>query len=254
MLRRLLCRLFLAFAICFLLPLAAAAVWWTTVERPATWRAADWSSAGVLPPAATVPQATIHVMAARTGGLKGAASVHSWLVWKPAGSGPWMRAEVVGWGRPVRRDAYAPDARWYSNAPFFVGSVTGARAAALIPRLEATIDAYPHGGRGAYVIWPGPNSNTFVGHVLRALPDLGIALPPHAVGKDYLGPGLIARRDAGGDLHLSAGGYAGVSVGPRTGLELHLLGQTFGFDIARPALKLPGIGRVGPKDHGQVGS
>lgn len=245
MIRRLLTRLFVAFAVCFLLPLAAAAVWWTTVERPGSWRAADWSSAGLLPPASAVPDATIHVLAARTGGLKGAASVHSWLVWKPAGPAPWTRAEVVGWGTPVRRDAYAPDGRWYSNAPSFVGTVTGARAAALIPGIEATIAAYPFGGRGAYVIWPGPNSNTFVGHVLRENPGLGIALPPHAVGKDYIGPGLRARRDAGGDLHLSVGGYAGLSVGPRTGVEIHLLGQTFGFDIRNPALKLPGIGRVG---------
>ncbi|WP_222836380.1 DUF3750 domain-containing protein [Jannaschia donghaensis] len=235
----------LAFVLCFLLPLAAATVWWTTVDHPTSWRAADWNSSGLLPAATAEPAAAIHVMAARTGGLKGAASVHSWLVWKPAGSAVWTRADVVGWGRPVRRDAYAPDARWYSNDPVFVGSVTGARAADLIPQVEAAVADYPFATPGAYVIWPGPNSNTFVGHVLREVPGLRIALPPHAVGKDYLGPGLRARRDAGGDLHLSVGGYAGLSVGPRTGVEINLLGQTFGVDLRRPALKLPGIGRVG---------
>ncbi len=243
--RRVIGWLFTAFALTFLLPTAAAAIWWTMQDRPENWRAADWGASGVLPTAAATPGAAIHVMSARTGGLKGAASVHSWLVWKAAGATAWTRAEVVGWGQPVRRDAYAPDARWYSNAPFFVGSVTGDAAMALIPRVAAAVDAYPLDYPGSYVIWPGPNSNSFVAHILRQVPDLGIALPPNAVGKDWLGPGPRALRDAGGDVHLSLGGYAGLSFGPRTGVEINLLGQTFGLDLAHPALKLPAIGRVG---------
>ncbi|MCK0167897.1 DUF3750 domain-containing protein [Jannaschia sp. S6380] len=237
-------RLLRAFALCFLLPLAASAIWWTAQDRPDSWRAADWSASGVLPAAADVPGAAIHVMAARTGGMKGAASVHSWLVWKRADT-RWTRAEVVGWGRPVRIDAYAPDARWYSNAPYIVGTVTGADASTLIGRIEAAIDTYPWNDTGTYRIWPGPNSNTFVAHVLREVPKIGVTLPPHAVGKDWLGHGPRALRDAGGDLHLSAWGYAGLSLGPRSGIEVNLMGQAFGLDFARPALKLPGIGRVG---------
>ena len=235
----------IAFAVCFLAPLLAASAWWAMQDRPASWNAADWGPSGVLPPARDVPDAAIHVMTARTGGAKGAAAVHSWLVWKAAGAARWSRADVVGWGRALRRDAYAPDARWYSNDPAFAGSVTGEAAARLIPALEAAIAAYPWGGPGAYRIWPGPNSNSFVGYVLRAVPGIDVALPPHAVGKDWLGPGPTALREPGGDLHLSLGGYAGLSVGPRTGLEVNLLGQAFGFDLRRPALKLPGIGRVG---------
>lgn len=245
MIRRTLRRVALAFVLCFLLPIAAAAVWWTMQDRPASWRAADWSASGVLPAAAAVPGAALHVMAARTGGLKGAASVHSWIVWKAEGAAVWSRADVVGWGRPVRRDAYAPDARWYSNEPFFVGSVTGPRAAALLPRVLAAIEAYPWDAPGSYIIWPGPNSNSFVAHVLREVPEIGLTLPPNAVGKDWIGRGPRALLDAGGDLHLSLWGYAGLSVGPRTGVEINLLGQTFGIDLAHPALKLPAIGRVG---------
>lgn len=237
-------RVFLAFVLCFLLPMLLATIWWSTVERPTSWRGADWSASGLLPPAEGVAEARIMVLAARTGGLKGAASVHSWLVWKTA-NGRWNRADVVGWGNPLRRNAYAPDGRWYSNAPHVVGSVSGDAAAALIPDLERVIESYPYGGRGGYRIWPGPNSNTFVAHVLRELPQIGLTLPPHAVGKDFIGPGLQARRDAGGDVHLSLGGYAGLSLGPRSGVEINLLGQTFGIDITRPALKLPAIGRVG---------
>ncbi len=107
------------------------------------------------------------------------------------------------------------------------------------------MDAYPWDDPGSYVIWPGPNSNSFVAHVLREVPEIGLTLPPNAVGKDWFGRGPRALRDAGGDIHLSLWGYAGVSVGPRSGVEINLLGQSFGLDLARPALKLPGIGRVG---------
>lgn len=233
------------FGLTFLLPVLISSIWWAVQDRPSSWRTADWGPSGVLPPAAAHPDAAIRVMTARTGGAKGAVSVHSWVVYKPEGAPRWTRAEVVGWGAPVRIDGYAPDARWYSNEPWVVGAVEGPRAAALLPRLEAAIRDYPWSGRGDYVIWPGPNSNSFVAHLLRAVPEIGVVLPPQAAGRDWTGPGPRATRDAGGDLHLSWSGLVGLSIGPRAGLELHALGQAFGLDLSRLALKLPGIGRVG---------
>jgi hypothetical protein len=147
---------------------------------------------------------------------------------------------------PVRRNAYTADARWYSNRPFIIRAIRGHEAASLIPAIESAIARYPHAGRGDYRTWPGPNSNTFVAHVLRAVPEIGAVLPPHAVGRDYLGAGPRAAvdRDAR-DLHLSLHCLAGLSAGLRSGFEVHLLGQAIGIDVMRPALKLPGIGRVG---------
>ena len=245
MLQRVTRRLVTLIVILFVLPVLVSTAWWAMTDRPRHWNAADWGPSGVLPAAASVPGARIHVLSARTGGWKGAVSVHSWIVWKRDGDARWTRHDVVGWGNPVRRDAYAADANWYSNRPAILATVEGGPAAALIPRLEAEVAAYPWAARGAYRIYPGPNSNTFVAHLLRRVPELRATLPPIAVGKDWLGPGLQSLRDAGGDLHLSLNGLAGLSVGPRTGVELHLLGQTFGVDLRRPALKLPGIGRVG---------
>jgi hypothetical protein len=40
-------------------------------------------------------------------------------------------------------------------------------------------------------------------------------------------------------------GVAGLSIGRAEGLELNLLGLTLGIDPLAPALKLPGIGRIG---------
>jgi hypothetical protein len=40
-------------------------------------------------------------------------------------------------------------------------------------------------------------------------------------------------------------GYVGVTVGWVEGVELNFFGAVLGFDLRRPALKLPGLGRVG---------
>ena len=243
-------RLFYLLVALFLLPAALSAGWWLSLDRPASWREADWSSSGILPPAAGERQAVIHVMAARTGGLKGALSTHSWIVIKRAGASAYDRYDKVGWGNPVRRNAYAADARWYSNTPFIVKTVRGEKAARLIPEIEAAIAAYPHSARGGYRIWPGPNSNSFVAHVLRQVPDLDAALPVTAVGRDYLADGSrwgrIWHVDADGlDAKFSLGGYAGISAGMRSGFEVNLLGLVAGVDIRHPAVKLPGFGRLG---------
>src|SRR3954451_17111959 len=93
---------------------------------------------------------------------------------------------------------------------------------------------------------PGPNSNTFVQAVLNAVPELKAVLPPTAIGKDY--PyhgewyGLTPSRTG---LFISLGGYLGLTVGWVEGVELNFFGGVLGLDIRRPALKLPGLGRLG---------
>src|SRR5690606_2069039 len=101
------------------------------------------------------------------------------------------RWDKVGWGMPVRRNSRAADGRWYSNAPLVVHSVRGAEAERLLPHFEAAIEAYPFAHAGGYRIWPGPNSNSFVAHVLREVPEFGAVLPANAVGRDYR-PGMLA--------------------------------------------------------------
>lgn len=232
-----------AFLTVFILPSLIHLGVWLVQDRPGSWREADWSSAGILA-APAVDEAAIYVMAARTGGLKGAFSVHSWLLVKKPGQARFDRYDVVGWGTPVRRNAYSPDARWYSNEPQIHHVITGDAARALIPKVEAAIAEYPWRNRGDYTIWPGPNSNTFVASVIRAVPELRVALPPTAVGRDYPAAGDWIERDGAGDLRLSLGGYAGVSVGPVTGFEINALGLVAGFDPARGILKVPSFGAV----------
>ncbi|WP_421859473.1 DUF3750 domain-containing protein [Oricola sp.] len=233
-------------AVTFLAPMAAASVWWASNDTPTSWRTANWSATGLLPDPAATDDAAIYVLAARTGGFRGAFAVHSWIVLKSVGSIRYERYDKVGWGSPIRRDAYSADAAWYSNEPWIVARLDGRDAEAALPMVRAAIASYPHGERGDYRIWPGPNSNSFVAHVLREVPAIDTVLPPNAVGRNFLPNGNWFALDPDGrDLHVSIAGLAGFSAGWRSGIEFHLLGQTLGIDIKKPALKLPAIGRVG---------
>ena len=96
----------------FIVPIAARAALFAFEDRASSWRTADWSSVGMLPQAASHPEARILVLSGRTGGLKGLIAVHSWVVIKRAGASAWTRYDVVGWGNPVRRNGWAADGRW----------------------------------------------------------------------------------------------------------------------------------------------
>jgi hypothetical protein len=241
-------RAVLAILLAFLVPVAAHGVVWGLSDRPRSWREADWSSTNELPPAREMQDAAILVYAARTGGWKGAVAVHTWIVLKDAGGAPYRRYDVVGWGNPVRRDTHAPDARWYGNDPVLVAGLFGAGAAALIPRIDAAIAAYPMARRGDYRVWPGPNSNSFVKTVLDAVPEFDAQLPPTAIGKDYPVDGRAFRWSPDGrGFELSLQGLIGLSIGYRQGIELNLMGAVLGLDWRDPAIKLPGFGRVGPQ-------
>lgn len=241
--RRLL-RFFLGFvAIVFVMPALAHAVIWANLDRPGSWREADWSSSRLL----AVPEvdaAAVYIMTARTGGMKGAVSSHSWIVLKKPGRQDFDRYDVVGWGTPVRKNAYAADARWYSNEPEIHHVVRGAEAQALIAEIERAIAAYPWRRRGDYTIWPGPNSNTFVAGIIDAVAGLDVPLPPTAVGRDFPVDGKWVRRSETDGLRVSLAGYAGLALGGQRGVEVNFLGLVAGFDPSRGEVKIPGFGSI----------
>jgi Protein of unknown function (DUF3750) len=216
---------------------------------PANWRVADWSSSGVLPAAQSLKPATVIILASRTGRWKGIFAEHMSLVLKPANASEWTRYDVVGWGSPIRRDDYAADAFWYGNAPRVIYRLEGNEAAALIPKIEQSIAAYPNSAAGSYVIWPGPNSNTFVSWVVRHTDGFNAELSSVAVGKDYLGPGLhMARAPSGTGYTVSWGGYLGATLALEEGAELHVIGSTIGLDVNDLAIKLPSLGKLSVLD------
>jgi hypothetical protein len=232
----------------FLFPLAVHAALYASKERPASYRDADWSSVGMLPPASADREARLLVFTGRTGRWKGIFSVHSWVVLKPENATQWTRYDVVGWGQPVRTNGWAPDARWFGDMPRILLDVRGPQAAALIPKVQAAIASYDYSEFGDYRVWPGPNSNTFTAAVLRAVPELKATLPSNAVGKDFRALPYAGRTDSGTGIELSLWGLLGMKLGWVEGVELNFMGLVTGFDLRHPALKLPGFGRIGIDD------
>ena len=213
---------------------------------------ARYGSIGLAPDAAT-SDAVIQVYAARAARWRGAIGVHTWIATKRSDERAYTRLEVIGYrvywgGGAVRVRRGTPDAVWFGNPPTLLREIRGdARVDALIERLHAAAASYPHDDR--YRVWPGPNSNTFVAHLARQVPELRLELPANAVGKDWLVDGRVAAlTPSGTGAQLSLGGYAGVLVGLEEGVEVNLLGLSAGIDLLPPALKLPGIGRIGFPD------
>jgi hypothetical protein len=234
------------FALLYLLPLCIGAVLHQRSDVGADWWSADRSSAGHLPPATENSGAVVRVFAAPTVRWRGIFAVHSWLVIKPEGATAYTRYDYTAWGEPIRVNGFEPDGRWFGRSPEVIFAADGAAAAALIPRMQAAIDGYIWRSRGDYRAWPGPNSNTFVAAVLEAVPEVQVALPPTAIGKDYPHDGYWIRRTASGTgIRVTLAGYIGVTIGWVEGIEVNILGGVAGFDFRRPALKLPGLGRLG---------
>jgi hypothetical protein len=235
-------------------PVAAALVLWTaascaSLQRDPDWRQARRDPSGQAPDPATTPEAVIQVYAARAVGWKGLLGVHTWISVKRAGAPAYTRYEVMGWGvdrgaPAVRVNRTGPDNYWFGARPDLLADVRGEGVDDLIGKVEAAVADYPY--PSTYRTWPGPNSNTFIAHIGREVPELRLRLPPTAVGKDYLPDGVPAGlTPSGTGVQLSLLGLAGVLVGWDDGVEVNVLGLTFGLDLVRPALKLPGVGRVG---------
>jgi hypothetical protein len=215
-------------------------------DRRENWQTADRSSAGLLPQASDNPDALIRVFAARTVRWRGIFAVHTWIVVKERGASRYSRYDYTAWGEPIRIDGFAADGRWFGALPEPIVSVDGDRADQLIPKIRSVIESYKFRAYGDYSPWPGPNSNTFIQAILNAVPELKAVLPPTAIGKDfpYRGEwyGLTPSRTG---VFASFGGYVGLTIGWIEGIELNFFGGVLGLDIRRPALKFPGIGRLG---------
>jgi len=213
-----------------------------------SWRTASRAPVGLAPDPALTEDAVVQVYAARAVRWRGYVGVHSWVAVKPHGAAGFTVYEVNGWrlrrtGTSVVASDRPPDGRWFGNVPELLADLRGSDAEAAIQRIEAAVADYPYADQ--YRVWPGPNSNTFTAFVLRAVPELRADLPATAIGKDYLGSRLIAGAPSGTGIQLSVFGLIGVLAALEEGLEINLLGLTFGIDPLDLSLKAPFVGRIG---------
>jgi hypothetical protein len=212
------------------------------------WRVASRASSGQAPNPQEEPAALVLVYGARAHNWRGAFGIHSWIATKRRDAAQYTVYQAIGWNvyrsRPVvavRRGP--PDLLWYGAQPELLLSRRGPGVDALIDRIEAAVAVYPYANE--YRVWPGPNSNTFTAFVARRVSELGLDLPPTAIGKDFLPDGqVVDRMPSGTGWQVSVYGLLGLGLAWEEGIELNILGLAAGIDFNDPALRLPGIGRL----------
>lgn len=213
------------------------------------FRTADRSSAGLAPPAEATPEAVVQVYFARALNWRGIFGVHTWVATKPAHAKEYTVHQVIGWriyhNLPAVVSAPGiPDGRWFGNEPTLIADLRGDDAAKAIAKIAEAVASYPYPNE--YTLWPGPNSNTFVAYIGRAVPELRMDLPTTAIGKDYpINGAVVDRAPSGTGYQLSMLGVLGVTMAREEGVEINLLGLNFGIDFYKPAIKLPFVGRLG---------
>ncbi len=218
----------------------------------ADWRTADRSSINIAPLPAETKEAIVHVYVARTFNWHKYLAVHSWVAFKEKHAKAYEVCHVIGWqvrngGEAVSCQKDIPDRKWYGSDPELITDIRGEKAEAAIPQIKTAIQSYQY--PNFYRMYPGPNSNSFVSHIIRNVDQLQQELPPNAVGKDWIGEGdWYAMSESGTGVQISFFGLLGITLGLAEGVELNLLGLSFGVDILRPAIKLPAVGRLGFKD------
>ena len=247
--RRWLRRLLTGVAAVVLLPLIGSLVS-VGFGQSYDWRTAPRHSVGIAPDPAVTKEAVVQVYAARAFSWRAAFGVHTWIAVKPTNAPKFTVYEVFGWrvihggGSALSISNRPPDGMWYGNAPEIIFDLRGVGVDDVIARIEQAVASYPY--PESYVVWPGPNSNTFTAYVARMVPELVLDLPPTAIGKDFpTNGGLLDKTPSGTGWQLSLFGLLGIMVAAEEGIEINILGLTFGIDWNRPALKLPGLGRIG---------
>ncbi|MGB6976596.1 MAG: DUF3750 domain-containing protein [Gammaproteobacteria bacterium] len=212
------------------------------------YRTADRESSHIAPDPATTPEAIVQIYAARAFKWRGMFSVHMWIAVKPAHAEQYQTYQVIGWR--VLRGLSAvlvaqdiPDRYWFDSRPWVVLELRGDAATAAMPQIDEAARDYPY--QHEYHLWPGPNSNTFVAYIVRRVPELQVALPSNALGKDFLPQGIaFVKTPSGTGYQITIYGLLGLMLAKQEGLEINILGMVFGINPFIPALELPGIGRL----------
>lgn len=227
------------------------------IFNPAPWHG-DWStasreSANLMPLAQNDEQAQVQIYVARAFAWRGKFSMHSWIAIKEKNSDNYLVCHVALWNIYNGNGAIAaekdlPDRYWYGAKPEIIFSASGKKAEKMIPQIYDAINSYPY--PNFYRAYPGPNSNTFISHIMRRVSGFNIALPSNAIGKDWIGKArFFAVSESRSGVQFSFYGMFAIMLGLVEGIEINIIGLSFGIDFLHPAVKLPIIGRVGMRKN-----
>lgn len=154
-------------------------------------RALEPTSVGVAvaPRADEYPDAVVQVYGADVWGVRGRFAIHTWIVTKLANADRYTKYQVIGWRLNRGQSVVSisndrPDGDWFGSAPVLLLDRRGAEAERLVERIRDAALRYPFGDE--YVMWPGPNSNSFTAWIALEVPELGLKLPAKALGKSWM--------------------------------------------------------------------
>lgn len=239
-------------AILLVFSIASIAISASMIFSP-NWQTADRSSANMAPDPAAVTDAVVQVYAARAFNWRSLLAVHTWIASKTKDAEEYTVYQVIGWRK--RRDLPVvvheqdiPDRSWFGHQPTILAEFRGTEAEDIIRSIEDAVKTYPYAD--TYHMWPGPNSNTFIAHIGRSVPQLKLDLPPTAIGKDYMTRSwFIDTPPSGSGLQFSFFGVFGGLISAIEGIEINFLGLNFGVGYTPESiwplkLRLPFIGII----------
>lgn len=218
------------------------------LDFQADWRTANRESAHIAPDPKVHHEAIIQIYSAPAFNWRGVFAVHCWIATKAKNAAQFTVYQVVGWRTfwhmpPLLIEEDIPDRFWFGQKPTIIRDIRGDEAEKWIPEIHRIAEKYPYAND--YALWPGPNSNTFPAYLARQLPGLHLALPPTAVGKDYLSSfSFFAKAPSGTGYQFSLFGILGILIAKEEGLEINFMGLVYGINFKKKAIILPGIGAV----------
>jgi len=199
------------------------------------WQTADRSSVGIAPDPAIESEAIVQVYAARAFNWRSIFAVHTWIATKAEYASEYNVYQVIGWrkrhGLPVVvKEQDVPDRSWFGNPPTILREIKGAEAVEIISSIENAVSSYPY--PDTYHMWPGPNSNTFIAHIGRSVPELHLDLPPTAIGKDFMTRNRFVDTTPSGDgIQFSFFGLFGGLISAVEGIEINIFSLNFGLGV-----------------------
>ena len=143
----------------------------------------------VAPDPAAVREPVVQVYGANVWGLRGRFAIHTWIATKARNASDYTVYQVIGWrlrrGLPVvSKTTDDPAQHWFGSPPILLHERRGAAAEPLIGAIARAVDDYPYADQ--YVMYPGPNSNSFTAWVALRVPELDLDLPAKAIGKNWM--------------------------------------------------------------------
>ena len=219
------------------------------IDFKTSYLTASRESSHLAPLPNNYSDAIIQVYGARAFNWRGIFALHLWLVIKPKNGAQYTIYQVLGWRAFQGLSALSitqdiPDRLWFNQKPTIILDIRGEQAEQLIPKIDQAARSYPYSNQ--YSTWPGPNSNTFIAYIAHQVPEMGLALPSNALGKDFTGRQFFTRTPSGTGYQLSFYGCFGIMLALKEGLEINFLGLVYGINPMTLSIKLPGFGDIHP--------